>query len=378
MQSLAPFCCAFLRNSEVQIWPNCWQLTLLQFMRLFTEKFASPSTVTILPTYTCTAACKECCFESSPKVKGRLSKNELLQSIDKAINDLPDLKLIVFSGGECFTLGDDLFKAIEYIKEKNSSISTRCVTNGYWGHTSKQAEQTVHKLILAGLDEINFSTGLEHQEWVPLDSVMNAALYSVRADINTLVTVESDSAESKCLENFIEHKYFLELSSSCKFTYQINSWMPFHDDSITRKKNLKQNDLDRGCDQLMENLVITPHGRVSACCGLTFEHIPEMILGSISSPNYKHLFSAQLDDLLKLWIKTHGPLSILRTVYNDDPDVASTIGDIQHQCHACVLLHKKDRQDRKIEKYLSNPEVVMKILNKINIRSVLENLKSTA
>lgn len=67
-------------------------------------KFASPSTVTILPTYTCTAACKECCFESSPRIKERLSRDELFKSIDKAISDLLDLKLIVFSGGECFTL----------------------------------------------------------------------------------------------------------------------------------------------------------------------------------------------------------------------------------------------------------------------------------
>ena len=207
---------------------------------------------------------------------------------------------------------------------------------------------------------------------------MNAALYSIRADINALVTIESDSFNSKCLEEFIEHSHFLELSSNCKFTYQVNSWMPFHEDAVSRKKELKQKDLDKGCDQLMENLVITPHGRISACCGLTFEHIPEMILGDILADNYKHLFSTQLDDLLKLWIKTHGPLSILRTVYGNDPEIASSIEDIQHQCHACVLLHKKDREQRKIERYFSTSDTIIEILNKINIRSVVESLKATA
>lgn len=94
-------------------------------------KFSSPSTVTILPTYTCTAACKECCFESSPRVKERLSREALFKAIDKVLSDLLDLKLVVFSGGECFTLGDDLFDAIQYIKARNSAISVRCVTNGY-------------------------------------------------------------------------------------------------------------------------------------------------------------------------------------------------------------------------------------------------------
>ena len=128
----------------------------------------------------------------------------------------------------------------------------------------------------------------------------------------------------------------------------------------------------------MENLVITPHKRISACCGLTFEHIPEMILGNTSSGNYQELFSRQLDDLLKLWIKTHGPLFILKKVYGEEPEMTSVLNNIQHQCHACVILHEKDRVNHKLREHLSSPETVMQILNKINIRSVVDNIRLKA
>ena len=78
------------------------------------------------------------------------------------MTDLKDLELIVFSGGECFILGEDLFDAIALAKSLKDTITTRCVTNGYWGRTAAQAKTTVNSATKAGLDKINFSTGLEH------------------------------------------------------------------------------------------------------------------------------------------------------------------------------------------------------------------------
>lgn len=337
-------------------------------------ELSSPSSVTILPTYRCTAACQDCCFESNPTIKKRLTKEELFFVIDKIMDSLPTVKLIVFSGGECFMLGDDLFDTLSYIRSKGRDINTRCVTNGYWGSSKKRAKKIAQKLVDARLSEINFSTGLDHQEFVPLDSVMEAAISTIRSDIRTLVTIESDSSESKCLEDFIQHDYFLELSSDCNFTYQVNSWMPFHESSTIRKKDIKVKDLDKGCDQLLENMVVTPHGRISACCGLTFEHLPEMIIGNISQENYFDVYSSQIDDLLKLWIKTHGPLHILKKVYGEDEEMSSKIEEIQHQCHACVLLHQQDRKKGKLEDYLYDKTIVSEILSKINIQSVIRSL----
>src|SRR5689334_24955999 len=37
-----------------------------------------PESVTLLPTYRCNAACRECCFESHPGIKHRMSREYLL------------------------------------------------------------------------------------------------------------------------------------------------------------------------------------------------------------------------------------------------------------------------------------------------------------
>ncbi len=64
------------------------------------ESLVSPHTLTILCTYTCTAACKQCCFESSPRVTGRLPLESILKRISEAHESFPDLRLVSFSGGE--------------------------------------------------------------------------------------------------------------------------------------------------------------------------------------------------------------------------------------------------------------------------------------
>ena len=97
-----------------------------------------PTHLTILPTYRCTAACAQCCFESDPHVQGRIPLERILDYIDQAARDFPTLKLVVFSGGECFLLRDDLDKAIA--RAAGHGLATRCVTNGYWA-TSKRAAQ---------------------------------------------------------------------------------------------------------------------------------------------------------------------------------------------------------------------------------------------
>ena len=90
-----------------------------------------PQTLTILVTYQCTAACPQCCFECTPQIKGRIPTHKILNYIDAAHESFPNLKLIVFSGGECFLLGDDLVTIVSHAHGKG--LSVRCVTNGYWG-----------------------------------------------------------------------------------------------------------------------------------------------------------------------------------------------------------------------------------------------------
>lgn len=81
-----------------------------------------PSKGVIVPTFRCTAECKECCFECSPSIQKRLSWSDIKEFIDEVAN-FESIKILVWSGGECFLLGEELRKGIEYAKEKGDRKS---------------------------------------------------------------------------------------------------------------------------------------------------------------------------------------------------------------------------------------------------------------
>jgi hypothetical protein len=259
----------------------------------------------------------------------------ILQRIDEAYKNFPALKLVVFSGGECFLLKDDLFAAISHAS--SLGLLTRCVSNGYWGKNPKKAEETVKKLNLAGLTEINFSTGLDHQKWVPLASIANACSATINGGIRTALSIEKDDATSACYQSATEHPLIRAVLPSPMFMVQKASWMPFHESASPRSKgNIPA--LQKGCKQILTNLVVTPHDYLSACCGLTHEHIPELKLGSLEASPMRELFDAQFEDFLKIWIHVDGPHSIIRRLFGDGGEGA--LANVVHMCQACVILHK--------------------------------------
>src|SRR5579862_6953917 len=110
-----------------------------------------PSVLTILASYRCTAACEHCCFDSNPHITERLELPKIRAFIEQAVRSSP-IELVVFSGGECFMLGDDLNQAISYCR--SLGLRTRCVTNGYWAKSLKGGRRRLTGLKGAGLKEL--------------------------------------------------------------------------------------------------------------------------------------------------------------------------------------------------------------------------------
>lgn len=294
--------------------------------------------ITFITTYQCTAACRECCFESSPTLNsGRLTFEFMKGVIDEAVKALPSLRLAVFSGGECFMLKEELFKTIAHASA--CGLGTRCVTNGYWGKTPRSAERNAKRLRESGITEINISTGLEHQEWVPFESVVNCASALAKEGIFLLITVEKDTAESTCWETVTGHPVVKELVEArpAKLKLICNSWMPFHADAAPRAQQ-RGYIAEKGCEQLFSNLVVTPYRMVSACCGLTYEHIPEMRLGAVGSKPLAGFVTDIADDFLKIWIHMDGPKEIVRKVTGKASN--ALMDGTVHICQACAILHQ--------------------------------------
>lgn len=298
----------------------------------------SPKILTILPTYRCTAACEQCCFESSPNLTQRLSKDEILSFLENSTQSFNDLEMIVFTGGECFTIGETLYESISIASSKVKNV--RCVTNGYWGKKKANAFNIAKRLHESGLTEINFSTGIDHQAYVEESSILNAAESCLSFGIKTLITVEKDTEHSDCfyrLKNsslFKKHSHDRDL-----FKIMGNTWMPFNQNFEYRGYQLDNEELRVGCSQVFDNLVLTPHKRISSCCGLTFEHIPEMKIGHLDKDNLKQVYMDQQKDFLKLWISIDGPLVIMEKLIGEKR-VKEKFGELSHSCQACVYLHK--------------------------------------
>ncbi|MGO4552251.1 radical SAM protein [Lysobacter sp. 2RAF19] len=298
----------------------------------------SPASLTILCTYRCTAACEQCCFESSPHLRGQLDGDIIRKRISEAAEAFPRLRIVVFSGGEPLLLKEALIESVSHCT--SLGLQTRIVSNGSWAKRLARARDTCRRLAEAGLTELNLSTGRDHQQWVGHEAVVNAAEAAVDAGVRVLVTVETDTDDSQCVSALRSDPRIVKLASGSDFGIQANFWMPFHAGAPSRHQAPDFAALRKGCSQVFNNIVITPADEVSACCGLTFEHIPEMKLGRCSEGGLAARYRMQEEDFLKYWLKVDGPYSIIERLL---PDLAPQLLEgVVHQCQACVILHQRD------------------------------------
>ena len=59
----------------------------------------SPRAITVLGTYRCTAECEDCCFDSNPRIKHRLSLESIVTFLEQTTASFPQIDTVVFSGG---------------------------------------------------------------------------------------------------------------------------------------------------------------------------------------------------------------------------------------------------------------------------------------
>lgn len=339
-----------------------------------------PSSLTILPTYRCTAACQECCFECHPKLDSpQISIDRIVNYIDQAATSFPDsLKLVVFSGGECFLLGDDLVTAVSRAHAHN--LLVRCVSNGYWGTSRHAARKRIRPLAEAGLTELNISTGDDHQKYVPFERVVNAAIEAALADVEVLIVIEGHESSHFKLDNLLHHERLMDFvrndPKGKHILWMNNIWIPFHADREIQpfaeavRSEDHVNELS-GCDNVILNPVITPHQQFSSCCGLTMEHIPEMKMGRLSSTNFADLYRKQFQDFMKIWINVEGPERIMKFAVDHDESLTFPGGNT-HPCETCAQVYRNPRIQDVLRKHWH--EVEDRVLFQFALKQELQQL----
>lgn len=309
--------------------------------------FLGPSTMTILASYRCTAACKHCCFDSNPSLTQRVDLHDIIDFINQGMA-YPELELVVFSGGECFLLGDDLVTAVRHCKERG--LLTRCVTNGYWAKSIEAGRRRLGELVDAGLDQLNVSTGDYHQEYVDEDTVINAASLGVECGLGGTVIVIEMQKERRVSRDSLERntrfQALVRSASPDKFKVLESPWIPMNlSESIPQPEGYMLNrgnlHLKSGCTSLYTTIVLTPKKNVGFCCGLTRERIPE--LNTIWEGGDLHpLLAEGGKDFMKIWLLVDGPERILAWAASKDPTIEWE-DRYSHHCHVCLALFQDHR-----------------------------------
>jgi len=251
------------------------------------------------------------------------------------VQGVPSIKVVVFTGGECFMFGKDLDEMVKHAND--NGYSTRFVSNGYWATSRQNARRRLQKLVDCGLKEANFSTGEQHARFIPPEYVRNGAMAAAELGLTSLVAVDSFGDANFNFDDFISEPDFQKHVDAGTVVLKVSPWMRFNGKRriAYTEKYLQQMQQHRsmgvGCATLLKVLACTPSYIMYACCGLTMEYTPELQLGSLKEHSIPELLRLAPDDFMKIWVHLHGPDAVLRYAQKLD----STIPTPRQQAHTC-------------------------------------------
>lgn len=276
-----------------------------------------PIGITLLATLRCTAACDNCCFGCHPKQGRTMTFEEMKDYVDKSLEAYPDsIQKFGLTGGECMLLGKDVDKIIAYAKSKG--LACNLISNAFGATDYDKAYRTLKRLKGKGLVSISFSTGEDHNKYVPWMNVRHAAVAAARLGLATDLRIENQimgqMTVSRGLYSDVE---VMELVAQKKLVLTTSPWMEYANKgkkSRAHKVVLRNDDKKESCHSLFQNIIINPYGEVYACCGIGVCHIPQMRLGNIHQEPIKTIYERAFDDFLKVWLYMDGPQAVLKFV----------------------------------------------------------------
>jgi organic radical activating enzyme len=299
-------------------------------------------TLSIMPTWQCTAECAHCGTSSSPREKTRLPLEAMLSAVDQAAEN--DYKVVVFTGGEPTLAGKNLLSSIA--RAASHGLFTRIVSNAFWADSVSNAERTISDLVRAGLTEINFSTGDQHSRFVRVENVIRATRASVKSGMRVSIMVETVKENRITKEYLEDHPEFIQIRDdfpdSIIMVYE-SPWMPlspsvinnYQDGALANSGNVS---LKQGCNDVLTTTTLEADGTIAACCGIGMKLIPELRLGNIRNTSLADADHRANGDFLKRWIRIEGPERILAWASEFDSEIKWQ-DMYAHRCQACIRLY---------------------------------------
>ena len=325
------------------------------------------ATLVLNVTYKCPIDCDLCGLSCNPKRKERMS----LDYIKKMIDEVAQYKIIrhvTFTGGEPFLLKNDLLNGIAHAN--SNGLTTRVVTNAYWAKTFEKAFETLGKYQKCGLTEINISVDDMHQEHIPVEYVKNAHHAAVKLNMNVILAHKAlkkhrisieflEELLGKPMVNLEERRNEYKLLSyeekkahkfPVGFVYNTSGCIPVgpNSDKVTDE------DLDycynpiahmMRCDSVLNDVIVSPDGKLEICCGVTNQLAPEYAFEGIDEHGLMGLLKKANDDLIVNWLALEGPYGMKKYLEKKDPTLKFDKKYVNN-CHLCgdILSNNKARQ----------------------------------
>ncbi|MDR1266722.1 MAG: radical SAM protein [Propionibacteriaceae bacterium] len=316
--------------------------------------------LTFSVTDNCPARCAHCLACSGPSETARLLSGEILEAYRQA-KELYDIRVVVFTGGEPTTLGDDLFEAIAGISMQG--VMTRMVTNACWASDDEGAYQIIRQLREAGLDEINFSLDDFHAAWIPPENVKRAYKAARSAGFSAVVLALAAGPLSRINIDWIHrhidsdipvvHQEVAEqveepLTERDGTVYEISvhgysrvgRGRRLRDDLVTSDPLLSK--LHYSCREVMNTIVVNPQSEVGACCGLRFHGNPVLELGSLKHNTFAEILREGLKRTLIQALRLLGPKYLLDSARRVNPEIQPRAA-YGHICEICEDLTSDPR-----------------------------------
>ena len=135
--------------------------------------------------------------------------------VNKSLEAYPDsITKLCLTGGECMLLGKEVDKIISYAQSKGLKASI--VSNAYWATDYDRAYRTLKRLKNKGLTSACFSTGEDHNRYVPWMSVRHAAVAAARLGIVNELRVENQLLPTEIIRDLNADDEVTELINQYK------------------------------------------------------------------------------------------------------------------------------------------------------------------
>ena len=243
--------------------------------------------VTFFLTDRCSAACRICCFQCSPKNSFVMDKEVIRHYIDEG-GALGTIRSFGYTGGEVFLYPELLLEVVSYAKEKYNILSN-AVSNGFWAADLDRGMELMRKMKDAGLVSVRLSADNYHQEFVSPQTLKNAIRILLELKMIDTVSV-MDTRDRANIRSTIER-----LRPEIYLVDNV-AYYPMHlPEAVQANPEVKEtvNDLERPtpwdksyCVDVGSVQLYTDGYMYNCCSQFSFE-IPRMRVGKIGKTTLK-------------------------------------------------------------------------------------------